>query len=168
MRLKDWLRTNEMRGSDFAELVGVTPSAVTQLLQGRTWPTRWTAKKIFERTNGQVTPNDFLDVCEKEIPQEPSGQRVLIKDIAVAIANRYGMSFDTIVNSNHSHEVAAVRHEIFHACVIEHGKSITETGRALKRNHATVRYGIARHAGMTPAECHKCKGKYPSAFLRAA
>jgi transcriptional regulator with XRE-family HTH domain len=168
MRLKDWLRANEMRGSEFAELVGITPSAVCQLQQGRVWPTRWTAKKIFELTDGTVTPNDFLDVCEKEIPQEPSAQRILIKDIATKIANRYGMTFSTIVESNHSHEVAKVRYEIFHSCVIEHAKSITETGRALNRNHATVRYGIARHAGMTPAECRKCKGRYPSAFLRAA
>jgi transcriptional regulator with XRE-family HTH domain len=168
MRLKDWLRANEMRGSDFAELVGVTPSAICQLQQGRIWPTRWTAKKIFELTDGQVTPTDFLDVCEKETPQEPSGQRVLIKDIAERIANQNGMTLEVIIGSNHSWDVAAVRYEIFHACVIDHAKSITETGRALNRNHATVRYGIARHTGLTPAECRKCKGKYPSAFSRAA
>jgi predicted transcriptional regulator len=164
MRLKDWLRENGLKHQDFAEMLGVVPSTVSHFIGGRQWPSRWYAKRIFELTNGAVTPNDFLDVCEREVPQEQVSQRVLIKDIAQTIAAQHGMSLDVITGTNHSWEVARVRHQIYHTCVVIHGKAVTETGRALNRNHASIRYGIARHAGLSPSECRKCKGSYPSAF----
>ena len=61
MKLVDYLLANNIRRTDFADMVGVSQSYVTQLCQGQIWPGREIVTKILEVTDGQVTPNDFVE-----------------------------------------------------------------------------------------------------------
>jgi transcriptional regulator with XRE-family HTH domain len=61
-RLRSWLmkKPRPMTVAEFAELVGVTPSYVSQLTSDDPpWPSREVARKIALVTNGVVTPNDL-------------------------------------------------------------------------------------------------------------
>jgi transcriptional regulator with XRE-family HTH domain len=63
MKLSDWLETNRMSASEFAEIIGVHRSTVGRWADpkytGRPW--RDLMAKIAKATNGQVTANDFMD-----------------------------------------------------------------------------------------------------------
>lgn len=61
MKLADWLDKNGITRKAFAERIGVTPGAVTQLCNNHAgWLARETAELIVRETGGAVTPNDFL------------------------------------------------------------------------------------------------------------
>jgi 3,4-dihydroxy 2-butanone 4-phosphate synthase/GTP cyclohydrolase II len=61
MKLADWLTRNNVKRSDFARRIGVSPGAVTQICKGEgAWVSRETAEQILAQTRGAVTPNDFL------------------------------------------------------------------------------------------------------------
>lgn len=60
MKLADWLKREGIKRGEFAERVGVSPGRMTQLCAGE-WLSRDTAEAIARETNGEVTPNDFLD-----------------------------------------------------------------------------------------------------------
>lgn len=69
MTLKEWLAKPNPDGSrkrkrDFAAQIGVTPTVVTEYAEGRMWPRREIMKNIVRETDGQVTPNDFLQAAE--------------------------------------------------------------------------------------------------------
>ncbi len=59
MKLADWIKRQKMKRKEFARLVGLSPSYVTELCYGD-WPSKDVAKRIKEATKGKVTPNDFL------------------------------------------------------------------------------------------------------------
>src|SRR5580658_2037783 len=61
MKLADWLTRNNVKRSDFARRIGLSPGAVTQICKGEgAWVSRETAEQILAQTRGAVTPNDFL------------------------------------------------------------------------------------------------------------
>jgi 3,4-dihydroxy 2-butanone 4-phosphate synthase/GTP cyclohydrolase II len=61
MKLADWLTRNNVKRSDFARRIGLSPGAVTQICRGEgAWVSRDTAEQILAQTRGAVTPNDFL------------------------------------------------------------------------------------------------------------
>src|SRR5450755_2253967 len=61
MKLADWLSRNDVKRSDFARRVGLSPGAITQICRDEgAWISRETAEHIFAETKGAVTPNDFL------------------------------------------------------------------------------------------------------------
>jgi 3,4-dihydroxy 2-butanone 4-phosphate synthase / GTP cyclohydrolase II len=61
MKLADWLRKHRVSRTDFAQRIGVTHGAVSQLCNDDSrWLSRETAALIFRETRGAVTPNDFL------------------------------------------------------------------------------------------------------------
>ncbi|WP_188517308.1 3,4-dihydroxy-2-butanone-4-phosphate synthase [Alsobacter metallidurans] len=63
MRLAEWLRSKGMARNVFAQRIGVSPAAVTQLCNNDTaWMSRETAELISRATAGAVTPNDFIDL----------------------------------------------------------------------------------------------------------
>jgi 3,4-dihydroxy 2-butanone 4-phosphate synthase/GTP cyclohydrolase II len=61
MKLAVWLRKHRVSRSDFAQRIGVTHGAVSQLCNDDSrWLSRETAELIVRETKGAVTPNDFL------------------------------------------------------------------------------------------------------------
>ncbi len=69
MRLDEWLARAKETRSAFARRAGLSPAAVTALCNDPdVWISRETGGRIFEATNGAVTPNDFLGLSPaKEI-----------------------------------------------------------------------------------------------------
>lgn len=66
MRLSEYLKSKDIKRSDFAQSIGVTGGWVTQLCDGSGWPSREVAEKIAAVTGGDVTANDFLCVLETD------------------------------------------------------------------------------------------------------
>lgn len=60
MHLADWLKEKEIKRSDFAAQIGVSPQAITGWCDGTFWITKDKAKKVFDATSGAVTPTDFM------------------------------------------------------------------------------------------------------------
>jgi hypothetical protein len=63
MTLKQWLEGRNMEPRDFAPLIGRTPEAVRRYVAGERIPDRETMPLIVNRTEGQVTPNDFFGLA---------------------------------------------------------------------------------------------------------
>jgi DNA-binding transcriptional regulator YdaS (Cro superfamily) len=60
MQLADYLETYRIKRIVFAERIGVSPQTITGYCDGKFWPSRKKAKKIFEVTDGEVTPLDLM------------------------------------------------------------------------------------------------------------
>jgi predicted transcriptional regulator len=62
MKLDSYLSENGFTCGQFARLIGVTPQAVDRYVKGQRIPNEEVMPKIYEMTNGEVTPNDFFDL----------------------------------------------------------------------------------------------------------
>ncbi len=60
MKLTDWLESQNLTASAFADQLGVSVSTVTRCMNGQRRPEWQTLDAIYKATGGQVTPNDFL------------------------------------------------------------------------------------------------------------
>jgi DNA-binding transcriptional regulator YdaS (Cro superfamily) len=60
MLLSDWLTREGIARIDFASRIGVAPSVVTELCNGKNWLGREVARSIERETDGEVTANDFV------------------------------------------------------------------------------------------------------------
>lgn len=60
MKLGDYLAKQNMNARDFARKIGKSDSTLCLLLRGDVWVSRDTAQKIYDATDGKVTPTDFL------------------------------------------------------------------------------------------------------------
>lgn len=75
MLLAEWLSREKITRTDFATRVGVSPSHVTGICDGASWPSRKLILEIERQTSGEVTANDFVRLGLAEIPRsapEPS------------------------------------------------------------------------------------------------
>ena len=66
MKLKTYLKRNEIRVVRFAESLSVTKQAVYKWIEGSTFPRRDVLSKILKATNGDVTPIDFMQVDHEQ------------------------------------------------------------------------------------------------------
>lgn len=62
MTLKEYIKEKKLTGLAFANLVGAEASLVSKWKRGVVNPTQHYYKKIYEVTDGQVTPNDFFEL----------------------------------------------------------------------------------------------------------
>lgn len=60
MKLDQYLDENDISRADFAKSIGVSEVSVTRYIGGTRMPRPTVQTRIFERTKGAVTPNDFL------------------------------------------------------------------------------------------------------------
>ncbi|MBA2525944.1 MAG: helix-turn-helix transcriptional regulator [Pyrinomonadaceae bacterium] len=60
MKLSEWLEQNKVRRNEFAERIGVTPQTITGWCDGSFWITKDKAQRVFDETDGCVTPTDFM------------------------------------------------------------------------------------------------------------
>lgn len=76
MHLRSYLKERKLRQNAFAAKARISPSHVNELLKGKKWPSRESWQRIFEATDGQVTPNDHLfPVREEPANGETTGGR---------------------------------------------------------------------------------------------
>ena len=61
MKLAAYLIRESLTNAAFARMTGLSEGTVSLLCRDEIWLSRLTASKIFEATNGEVTPNDFLE-----------------------------------------------------------------------------------------------------------
>lgn len=60
MKLSTWLSEQKINRSEFARRVGVSPAAITGWCDGSFWISKDKAQRVFDETNGAVTPTDFM------------------------------------------------------------------------------------------------------------
>lgn len=60
MKLEDWMRDRDMTDSQMAKRIDCSRTAVTMYRNGHRIPHPDIARKIFQETDGAVTPNDFI------------------------------------------------------------------------------------------------------------
>jgi transcriptional regulator with XRE-family HTH domain len=65
MKLADWLKTNNVTQTEFAEKIGVTPGFISQLISGTSKPGPGRIEAIHKETAGAVTATDLLDLPAK-------------------------------------------------------------------------------------------------------
>jgi 3,4-dihydroxy 2-butanone 4-phosphate synthase/GTP cyclohydrolase II len=58
--LAEWLSEQKITRTAFAVRIGVSPSFITLLCNGTSYPGRRVAKAIFRETHGTVTSQDFF------------------------------------------------------------------------------------------------------------
>lgn len=67
MRLREFLKSNNLQMAQFGEQIGTTGPTVCRIAGGQV-PRRDLMVRIYEATNGQVTPNDLVGITvENEI-----------------------------------------------------------------------------------------------------
>lgn len=62
MKLKRYLALNAVKQKDFAARIGEKPARICLYCLGQRIPRPDVMRKIFDATNGAVTPNDFFDL----------------------------------------------------------------------------------------------------------
>jgi DNA-binding XRE family transcriptional regulator len=60
MKLDEWIRESGSTRYEIAQQLGISTGHMTDLCNGRFWPSLKMALKIRRLTKGQVMPNDFL------------------------------------------------------------------------------------------------------------
>lgn len=62
MKIREFLKKHRIEQADFAGQIGISPQAVSCFCLGKRIPRSDVMRKIFDATNGAVTPNDFFDL----------------------------------------------------------------------------------------------------------
>lgn len=70
MRLDDYLRTNKIKARLFAEEIDVSESYLSALRRDAKWPGREIFERISKATQGQVMPNDFININAGTVEDE--------------------------------------------------------------------------------------------------
>jgi len=65
MKLDAYLEQACLTQEKFAEMIGCEQPTVTRFIKGRI-PSPELMRRIVEKTDGQVTPNDFFDISPSE------------------------------------------------------------------------------------------------------
>jgi transcriptional regulator with XRE-family HTH domain len=65
MKLLEYRKKENKTQKEMAELLGISLDVYNSWEYGKRIPTRNNMKNIVEKTNGEVTANDFYDVGEK-------------------------------------------------------------------------------------------------------
>ena len=60
MKLADWIEADIRTRSEIAYVLDISSGHLTDLIHGRFWPSRKTWQRIWEVSDGKVTPNDHL------------------------------------------------------------------------------------------------------------
>ncbi len=61
MKLAQFIKDTNLTHAEFARRIGVSQVAVTRYVRGERVPRPAEMRSIVRETDGQVTPNDFLD-----------------------------------------------------------------------------------------------------------
>lgn len=73
MKLKAWRKTKKLSMEKAKAVLGLSQPSISRIERGLQWPDKDTMQQIMDRTDGAVTPNDF--VHDDEPPQTASEMR---------------------------------------------------------------------------------------------
>jgi hypothetical protein len=62
--LGKWMAENSHSVRSFGEAIGITAGQISRICAGHSIPSKDLMRAIYEKTNGQVSPNDFYGVGE--------------------------------------------------------------------------------------------------------
>jgi len=65
MKLNDFLSTNDLTMAEFASDVGTTTATISRIADRSVMPRRSLIQRIYDATDGLVTPNDLAGLCCK-------------------------------------------------------------------------------------------------------
>lgn len=71
MKLQEYLKHKKKKIADMSRDFGVTHCVVRVWVTGERIPSLENMQKIFEYTNGAVTPNDFFNIANDNEPTTP-------------------------------------------------------------------------------------------------
>lgn len=71
MTLQEYLAKNNKKVSDLAGDLNLQHTVVLRWVKGKRYPRPESMQKIFEYTNGAVTPNDFFNIANDNEPTTP-------------------------------------------------------------------------------------------------
>lgn len=60
MKLKDWLKKNRYKQTEFAQLVGISDPHMSRIINGHDQPGADLVKRISAATKGEVGHNDWV------------------------------------------------------------------------------------------------------------
>lgn len=60
--IKKYIFDKDMTQEQFAKLCGISIHAISDIITGKTQPTAATMQKIYDATNGKITPNDLIGI----------------------------------------------------------------------------------------------------------
>ena len=86
MRLKEYLKLNKISNKEFANTLGISPVSLSRYINGERIPEKDIFFKIFKKTNGFVSPNDFYFKKKEELELTQEELR-LIKDMSQELKN---------------------------------------------------------------------------------
>ena len=66
MHLKEYLKLNQITNKQFSKLLGITPVSLSRYINGERIPEKEIVLKIFDKTYGCVSPNDFYILKKDE------------------------------------------------------------------------------------------------------
>lgn len=69
MKLQEYLDRNNKKVGDLAGDLNLRHTVVLRWVRGKRYPRPESMQKIFEYTNGAVTPNDFFNIANDNEPQ---------------------------------------------------------------------------------------------------
>lgn len=60
MTLTEWRKLRDLTMAQAAAMLDLTQPTISKIEAGKSWPDKSTLERIFQLTEGAVTPNDFL------------------------------------------------------------------------------------------------------------
>ena len=61
MKLRDWRKNRrKLTMAQAVDVLGLSQSSISRIERGEQWPDKDTMQQIMDRTDGEVTPNDFM------------------------------------------------------------------------------------------------------------
>lgn len=60
MKLRDWRKNRNLTMAQAVEVLGLSQPSISRIERGEQWPDKDTMQQIMDRTDGEVTPNDFM------------------------------------------------------------------------------------------------------------
>lgn len=73
MKLKAWRKKHNLSMEKAKAVLGLSQPSISRIERGRQWPDKETMQQILDRTDGEVTPNDF--VHDDDLPPTRSEMR---------------------------------------------------------------------------------------------
>lgn len=75
MDLRTYLKLNSLSERAFSQQIGVASTTINRLVRGKTKPSFALIQRIFEATQGDVTPNDLFDVKNQTLGAQKQSSR---------------------------------------------------------------------------------------------
>lgn len=73
MKLRDWRKKRNLTMAEAVDILGLSQPSISRIETGKQWPDKQTMQQIMDRTDGEVTPNDFVIDDDETPPSSEMG-----------------------------------------------------------------------------------------------